>query len=162
MTTTALAPAVTTTTSLRRAGFVSRVLADGVDFVIVELLFALGLFGVALAKFLVGSEPFELPRPYLGITSTTQYLLVIAYLAWGWSSTGRTPGKAMFGLRAVTDRGRPLTRRRAVARAALCAFFPFVILWALVSKRNAGLHDLLLDTAVVYDWQPRRPRTQAA
>lgn len=157
MTTVAIAPPPTTT-SLRRAGVVSRVLADGVDFVIVELVFALGLFGIALAKFLIGSEPFELPHPYLGITSTTQYLLVIAYLAWGWASTGRTPGKAVFGLRVVTDRGRPLTRGRALARAVLCALFPFMVLWALVSRRNAAIHDLLLDTAVVYDWQPRRQR----
>jgi uncharacterized RDD family membrane protein YckC len=33
--------------------------------------------------------------------------------------------------------------------------FPIFLLWALVSKRNAGIHDLLLSTAVVHDWEPR-------
>jgi uncharacterized RDD family membrane protein YckC len=145
---------------LRRAGIVSRVVADSIDLVILELVFALTLLGIAVAEYLLTSEQFELPRPHLGITSAAQLLLVIAYLAWGWASTGRTPGKAVLGLRVVTDRGEPLHWRRALARAALCALFPVFLLWALVSRRNAGVHDLLLSTAVVYDWEPRRRITQ--
>jgi uncharacterized RDD family membrane protein YckC len=140
---------------LRRAGFVSRLAADGVDFVVVQLLFALILFGIALARVLLTSDPFKLPRPVIGVTSTAEYLLLVAYLAWGWASTGRTPGKALLGLRAVSDHGARLKPLRATARAALCALFPPVLLWALVSRRNAGIHDLLISTTVVYDWRPR-------
>ena len=132
--------------------------ADGVDFVIVQLVFALILCGIALARFLFGNQPFSLPRPVIGVTSTAEYLLVIAYLAWGWASTGRTPGKALLGLRVITDHGARLRPTRATARAALCALFPFFLAWALVSRRNAGVHDLLLSTAVVYDWVPRSAR----
>ena len=155
MTTVAIASVQPGTVTLRRAGFVSRLAADGVDFVVVQLLFALVLCGIALGRFLLTSEPFELPHPVIGVTTTAEYLLLVAYLAWGWATTGRTPGKALLGLRAVTDQSKRLTLVRATARAALCVFFPPVLLWSLVSRRNAGVHDLLLSTTVVYDWRPR-------
>ena len=146
-----------------RAGIISRLTADGVDFVIFELLFALIYVGFAFARFLVTSKPFQLPHPPVSVTSTLQFLLLTAYLAWGWSSTGRTPGKALLGLRVVTDDGKPLGVGRAIARAALCALIgPILLAWALVSRRNAGIHDLLLSTAVLYDWRPRTSRTLPA
>jgi len=139
-----------------RAGLVSRLTADGVDFVVVEVLFALFLLGFAFARFLLTSKPFELPHPRVWVTSAAQFLLLTTYLAWGWGSTGRTPGKALVGLRVVTARGKPLGLLRAIARAALCATVgPILLAWALVSRRNAGVHDLLLSTAVIYDWRPR-------
>jgi uncharacterized RDD family membrane protein YckC len=155
MTAVAIGPAEVSTTRPRRAGFVSRASADGIDFVIVGLVFALVLVGIALTRFLVTSHPFELPRPSLGISSTAEYLLLAAYLAWGWASTGRTPGKALLGLRVITTHGERLTPARATARAAVCSLFPVVLAWVLVSRRNAGIHDLLLRTTVVYDWRPR-------
>jgi len=140
----------------RRAGFVSRAAADGVDFVIVWLISALVLLGIGLTRYVITSKPFELPRPDLGVTSTAGLILLTAYLAWGWASTGRTPGKALLGLRVVTSNGAGLGVGRATARAAICALFPIFLVWALVSKKNAAIHDLLLKTAVVYDWEPRR------
>lgn len=140
-----------------RAGIVSRVAADGVDFVIFQVLFGLMFVGYAFAHFLLTSKPFALPDPPIGVTSALQFLLLTAYLAWGWSSTGRTPGKALVGLRVVTDDGRPLGVLRATTRAALCVLFPILLAWALVSRRNAGIHDVLLRTAVLYDWRPRTP-----
>ncbi|HEV3351689.1 MAG TPA: RDD family protein [Acidimicrobiales bacterium] len=139
-----------------RAGIVSRVAADAVDLVIVEILFALAFLGFAFARFLLTSKPFELPHPPVGFTSAAQFLLLTTYLAWGWASTGRTPGKALVGLRVVTAGGKPLALLRAIARAALCAAVgPVLLAWVLVSRRNAGVHDLLLSTAVIYDWRPR-------
>ncbi len=33
---------------------------------------------------------------------------------------------------------------------------PFVSMgWILVSRKNAGLHDLAAHTTVIYDWHPR-------
>jgi uncharacterized RDD family membrane protein YckC len=56
------------------------------------------------------------------------------------------------GLRVVTARGEALTPRRAFLRAALCTTVPAVLLWVVVSRKNLGAHDVLLRTAVVYDW----------
>ena len=157
---TPLCPPTTAPSPSRvRAGIISRAVADGVDFVIYELLFALTYLGFAFARFLLTSKPLQLPHPPVSVTSTLQFLLLTAYLAWGWASTGRTPGKALLGLRVVTDDGKPLGVGRAIARAALCALVgPILLTWALVSRRNAGIHDLLLSTAVLYDWRPRTSR----
>jgi len=158
--TTAVAPAALVAPRQRtRAGIVSRLGADGIDLVLVQVIFALIFLGYAFARFLLSSKPFELPHPPIGVTSTLQFLLLTTYLAWGWASTGRTPGKALLGLRVVTDGGTPLSIRRSVARAALCTLVgPILLVWAVVSRRNAGIHDLLLSTAVIYDWQPRFTR----
>jgi len=155
---TAIAAAASAPVASRRsrAGIVSRVAADGVDFVIVEALFALTYLGYAFGRFVLTSQPFALPHPPVGATSALQFLLLTAYLAWGWTSTGRTPGKALVGLRVVTAKGQPVGVLRATARAALCALVgPVLLAWALVSRRNAGIHDLVLKTAVLYDWRPR-------
>ena len=155
--TTAVAPmALPAPRQRTRAGIVSRLGADGIDLVLVEVGFAMVFVGYAFARFLLTKKPFELPHPPIGVTSTLQFLLLTTYLAWGWASTGRTPGKALLGLRVVTDDGKPLTIPRAIARAALCTIVgPILLAWALVSRKNAGIHDLLLSTAVVYDWVPR-------
>ena len=155
MTAIATTTPVTSTLQRARAGIVSRITADGVDFVIIQVLFALMFVGYAFARYLLTSKPFALPDPPVGVTSAIQFLLATAYLAWGWSSTGRTPGKALVGLRVVTANGRPLGALRSIARAALCVVFPILLAWAVVSRRNAGVHDLLLKTAVIYDWLPR-------
>jgi uncharacterized RDD family membrane protein YckC len=163
MTALAIAPIQEKQAPLRRAGLVSRATADVIDFVVVGLVFALVLLGIALARYLLGNGPFELPRPNIGVSSTAEYLLLVVYLAWGWASTGRTPGKALLGLRVVTARGERLHPSRAIARAVICALFPIFLAWVLVSRKNAGIHDLLLGTTVVYDWRPRTaPRSGAA
>jgi uncharacterized RDD family membrane protein YckC len=155
--TTAVAPAALVAPRQRtRAGIASRLAADGIDFVLVQLVFALALLGYSFARFLLTDKPFELPHPPVWGTSTLLFLLFTAYLAWGWASTGRTLGKALLGLRVGTDDGRPLSIPRAIARAALCTLVgPILLAWAVVSRKNAGIHDLLLGTAVVYDWVPR-------
>ena len=38
----------------------------------------------------------------------------------------------------------------------IVVYIPVIsMLWILVSRKNAGLHDLVCRTAVVYDWRPR-------
>jgi uncharacterized RDD family membrane protein YckC len=161
MTTAVAAAAPVAPRQRTRAGIVSRLGADGVDFVVVEVIFALVFVGFAFARFLLTDNPFKLPHPPVGVTSAFQFVLLTAYLAWGWASTGRTPGKALLGLRVVTDEGKPLSIMRSIARAVLCTLVgPILLAWALVSHRNAGIHDLLLSTAVVYDWVPRTSRAR--
>jgi uncharacterized RDD family membrane protein YckC len=81
-------------------------------------------------------------------------LLVLAYLGYGWGLNGRTTGNVALGLRVVRSDGSDLSPLRGLARAVLYLIFPPGILWAVVSRRNASLQDLILGTAVVYDWGP--------
>jgi uncharacterized RDD family membrane protein YckC len=135
-----------------RAGFVSRVIADGIDWVVALAMYLALLGGLALAGYLLGDEPLKLPDPPVWLSISVPWLIIVVYLTAGWGGTGRTIGKSIMGLRVISTRGEPLRPRRAFARALVCASFAWVLLWVLVSRRNAGLHDILCRTTVVYDW----------
>jgi uncharacterized RDD family membrane protein YckC len=137
----------------RRAGLVSRLLVTGVDFVVVTAL----LFGVYLAfgigKYLLGADSIDLPSTGWVSTGLAWPTVEFFYLAVAWSLTGRSFGKQLFGLRAINGDGARLGLWRACARALWCTFFGIPsLLWAGVSSRNAAVHDIVLRTAVVYDW----------
>lgn len=73
---------------------------------------------------------------------------------------GRTPGKALLGLRVVTWDGSPL-RPGAAFRRTL--FFPVSLALgglgfglAVVQRDRRALHDLVARSAVVHDWAPRQ------
>jgi uncharacterized RDD family membrane protein YckC len=135
-----------------RAGFVSRALANGVDWLVAMAIYLALLAGLALAGYLLGDEPLKLPDPPVWLSISVPWLIIVVYLTAGWGGTGRTIGKSAMGLRVVGTRGEPLRARRAFVRALVCASFAWVLLWVIVSRRNAGLHDILCRTTVVYDW----------
>jgi uncharacterized RDD family membrane protein YckC len=135
-----------------RAGFVSRALANGVDWLVAMAIYLALLAGLALAGYLLGDEPLKLPDPPVWLSISVPWLIIVVYLTAGWGGTGRTIGKSAMGLRVVGTRGEPLRARRAFVRALVCASFAWVLLWVVVSRRNAGLHDVLCRTTVVYDW----------
>lgn len=141
----------------RRAGIVSRLLADAVDLVMVVLLAMLALLVVSAVRglFSSGFAFVSLPQPYRIILAL---LLVVAYLGYGWGLEGRTLGKIVMGLRVVGDDGSDLHPGRGFARAALCLLVPPGLFWALVSGRHASLQDLVLRTAVIHDWGLPPPR----
>jgi uncharacterized RDD family membrane protein YckC len=140
-----------------RAGFVSRVAADGVDFLVVQVIYVAVLVGIAVVRFLVTRKDFSVVAPDVWVTVVAQWLIVVLYLGTNWSSTGRTIGKSMLGLKVERVGGGPLAPWRAFVRAAMCASFWATLLWIFVSRRNAGLHDVAVRTQVVYDW--RGPKT---
>jgi uncharacterized RDD family membrane protein YckC len=136
----------------RRAGFVSRLLAAVIDLC---LLWLLGLGIVLLAsvvRFVVLGPPFVVANlPPVTLTPAS-FAAGVVYLTYFWGTTGRTPGQHVFGLRVVDRGGRHLGAIRAVLRSALYLVFPIGLLWIVVSRRNASLQDLVVRSAVVYDW----------
>ncbi len=83
-------------------------------------------------------------------------MIAVLYLTIGWASTGRTIGKSTMGLRVVNNNGKPLRSKRAFLRALICATLGWeLLLWIIVSRRRAGVHDLMVRTTVVYDWTTR-------
>ena len=135
-----------------RAGFVSRVAANAIDFLVVEGIYALILVGIAVIRFLVARRDFTVTAPDLFVTVIGQWVIVVLYLGTNWSSTGRTIGKSVLGLRVCGRDGTTLRPLRAFTRAVFCATWYPSLLWILVSRRNAALHDALLRTQVLYDW----------
>jgi uncharacterized RDD family membrane protein YckC len=137
----------------RRAGLVSRLLVAGVDFVVVTALLFGCFLSFGIAKYLLGSDSVDLPNSGPLLTGVGWPIVEFVYLAVAWSLTGRSVGKQLFGLRAIEANGARLRPSRACVRAAWCTIFGLPsLLWAGVSSRNAAVHDILLRTAVVYDW----------
>jgi uncharacterized RDD family membrane protein YckC len=140
----------------RRAGLVSRALADGVDFVVIGLLLFAVLVVFAVLRYLVDGD-FEMPRIGAAFSATAFPAVAFLYLTVAWSVTGSSIGKHLFGLRVVRDDGTPIGVPRAAARSLLCVVIGVLsLLWVAVSRRNAGVHDLVVRTSVVHDWAPAR------
>lgn len=142
-----------------RAGFVSRLIADVVDGIILLIIGSAMLLFVALILFLIRPWTFGIPNVPLWAVLTAGGLLILIYFGYGWSGPGRTVGKELTGLRVVDSGGHLLNVRRALLRAAFYLVFPAGLLLCVVSRHNASVQDLVLRTAVVYDWSRRRPET---
>jgi uncharacterized RDD family membrane protein YckC len=140
----------------RRAGFVSRVVAAGIDIGIVIAAYELLLVAWGMAQALLTEKQFDLPTPTAWFNGTAILLLFVLGLAGAWAGAGRTLGDAFMGLRVVRENGDDLKFPRAAVRALVLVTLPIVSMgWILLSRKNAGLHDLVCKTAVVYDWRPR-------
>lgn len=134
-----------------RAGIASRFLATAIDLVVVILIGVVVLVvGAGVRSLFTGTLTLELPSD--AVRGPLASLLLLAYLGYGWGLNGRTVGMVVMGLRAVRRDGRDISAMRGLARAVLYLLFLPGILWVVVSRRNASLQDLLLGTAVVYDW----------
>jgi uncharacterized RDD family membrane protein YckC len=139
-----------------RAGFASRVVAAGIDVGLVFAALLAALAAYAVLHYLVTSDPLALPDPGVVWSGAVSTVLLVTVLTVAWSGSGRTLGNAFMGLRVLTESGKRPTWRRALLRAAIVVYIPAIsMLWILVSRKNAGLHDLVCRTAVVYDWRPR-------
>ena len=141
----------------RRAGVISRFLADAIDLLVVLASLVAIHFAVAGVRFLIHPRAFTWPELSVLNHATFGWILLIAYLTLGWTNTGRTLGKTVLGLRVVEADGTRLALWRAFLRALLYAALPIGLFWCVVSARNASLQDLLVRTTVLYDWEPRLP-----
>jgi uncharacterized RDD family membrane protein YckC len=139
----------------RRAGFVSRVVADALDLAVVWVLGLSALLFAGVVRYLVTGPPFRMPVLPVWLDGVAGAAIAVGYLTVGWASTGRTVGKQVSGLRVLEGSGGRLRLRRALVRAVLYTVFPAGLLWVLVSRHNASLQDHLVGTAVVYDWSYR-------
>jgi uncharacterized RDD family membrane protein YckC len=140
-----------------RAGLVSRTVAGAIDIGVVFAMYWGALIAIAAVEYVLFEDPFEVPKPGAAAGSTTLLALLIVVFTIAWSGSGRTVGNGVVGLRVVTERGTPPGWARALVRACfLVVLVVPAMLWILVSRKNAGLHDLLCRTAVIYDWRPRR------
>ena len=134
-----------------RAGLVTRILADSVDFAVVAAALGLIYTGVAAARFIWRSWTFSFPTPSFLLVLVLGAVVSVVYLTATWGTTGRSYGKHVLGLRVVGPFGR-LRVARAFLRAVLCVIFPVGLAWVLVSRHNRSLQDVVLRTSVVYDW----------
>lgn len=148
----------------QRAGVVSRLLAAATDGVIVLAAVLVLYAAYAGVVFLFDPVRFSFPRAQADNLLGESGLLLAAYLTVSWSTTGRTYGQLLLGLRVLgAHRPRPRTVV-ALARAVFYVLFPVGLLWCAVSRTHRSVQDIVLRTTVVYDWaeHPGRPDTGAA
>lgn len=139
----------------RPAGLVSRAAAAVIDSLVVMLTQLLGYAGWALLLFLLDPKSFSWPDTSRLLGLVTWFGILVVYLTLSWRVGGRTYGNLVMGLRVVTRSGRNLRLAHAAARAFLYASFPIGLFWCAVARDKRSLQDLVLRTAVVYDWRPR-------
>jgi uncharacterized RDD family membrane protein YckC len=135
-----------------RAGIVTRVLANSVDFVVIVVAVALSYGGWVALQFLVDPTRFSFSKPQFFILLIVGAGYMITYLTIAWATTGRTYGAHLLGLRVVNVRGRKLHWVGAALRAVFCTTVPIGLFWAVVSNQNRSVQDVVLRTSVIYDW----------
>jgi len=140
----------------RRAGFVSRALADMIDWFVILGILVFIILAVSVVVFLF-TRDVRLVRWPTWLHLVAFWVISVSYFTNAWASTGKTVGKIAFGLRVVDREGRRLRFRRALARGLLCATFYPALVWVLFSRQNFGLEDLAVGSQVVYDWKDRPP-----
>ena len=139
------------------AGLISRLVADVVDLGVVWGMGLAAMLVTGVVRSLLDGPPFLLPVLPGWMVTAAGGALAVGYLAFGWAGTGRTVGKQLAGLRVLDRSGRRLSMRHALLRAVLYVAFPAGLLWALASRRNASVQDLVVGSVVIYDWRYHPP-----
>jgi uncharacterized RDD family membrane protein YckC len=139
----------------KRAGVVTRTAAAVLDSVIVGLALACGYLGLSSLIFLVDPRNFKFPQPSLLFSLSAAFAVMFVYLAAAWAISGRTFGSQVMGLRVVNRAGQRPRPGICVLRAGFYVIFPAGLFWCAINRRNHSVQDIVLGTAVVYDWGPR-------
>ncbi len=135
-----------------RAGLISRLLASGVDLLVIAAIVGAGYLAVSIVLFLWNPGAFHFPaldRTWILVAGAA---VLFVYLFGFWVTTGRTWGDLLLGLRVVNYQGEPLRVAGAALRAAVCVGFPIGIFYVAVSRANRSVADVVLRTSVIYDW----------
>jgi uncharacterized RDD family membrane protein YckC len=139
----------------RRAGVVTRLVASAFDVVVVALALVAAYVGAAGLRFLVDPRGFRWPNPSFISFLGAMAVVMVLYLTIAWALGGRTFGNRLMGLRVVRAGGQPIGWFLSSARAVAYVVLPIGLLWSAVDPRSRSVQDLVLWTAVVYDWGPK-------
>jgi uncharacterized RDD family membrane protein YckC len=142
------------------AGAVTRLLAFGLDALIVNLTFS-GLAAiVALIVSAISGDGNGVSAYALALGSAAWAGLGALYMVAFWSLAGQTPGMRFFGIR-IGPPGERLSLRRSLRRLVgfALAAIPFGIgfLGIVLGEDRRGWQDRLADTDVLYEPDDRRP-----
>lgn len=141
------------------AGFGSRFMAYFIDAIAIVVSFYASMMIAALFLALVTLE-----RPHgFDLTDLAWFIcfsvFAVGFLTYFVAVYGKTPGKAIFGLRVVRKDGERLGPFRSFFRgpAYLVSYLFFCLgfIWIMISKERRGWHDYLVGSCVVYDWDAR-------
>jgi uncharacterized RDD family membrane protein YckC len=140
------------------AGVATRLGAFIIDLVISVGIFYVVVLAIAFVVRLFTGNEINVTRgsAWWGVPLVAWEFL---YFWYCWTVAGKTPGMALFGLRVVRGDGTAVRSGRAAARTLFFllswAFFIPGFLGIIFGKRRRALHDVIANTAVVYDFDAR-------
>jgi uncharacterized RDD family membrane protein YckC len=137
------------------AGLISRAIANILDLGLVFAFVAGTYVAWAGVRLLWQGREFIRPTPGFARAFVFGTVVHIVYFAAAWTTSGRTFGDRLMGLRVVGRGGRTLSIGWASGRAVLCVYFPFGLLWAGIDRSHRSVQDLVLRTSVIHDWRTR-------
>ena len=145
------------------AGFATRAVAFGIDAVIVAASISLSAFALSSISSLIHLSLEPRRDTWAAVlVSVGGVVFVIFYNLVGWSLVGRTPGKAIMGLRVESSAGGRVTPLKALLRIAGYLLSTIALgagfLWVLFDKERRGLHDHVASTRVVYAHEVRNSK----
>lgn len=161
------------------AGFITRLIALLIDLVVIfvaSLVFSLtvrlvlnffGLSDLANAVFNRAAPDAEYGSVLVSVlrwatTALTSVTFLFIYLVFFWTVIGKTPGKAILGLRVVQENESAVSFKWAIVRALgyYVSAIPLGLgfFWILIDDQRRGWHDKLAHTYVLYDWDARLGR----
>lgn len=136
----------------KRAGIVSRVLANSIDFIGVLVALGATYAGVQAFSFLLNPSSWRASTPSFGFAFILGGIYLFVYFAVSWAMSGRTYGDHVMGLRVVNFRGERMRWSGSIVRSAFCVAFPIGLFWLIISPRDRSVQDAVLRTSVIYDW----------
>jgi uncharacterized RDD family membrane protein YckC len=139
-----------------RAGFATRFVACIIDVSLVALIMMGIWLGIEILQ-LIFTPGVDVQPPRAATLVVWGYVFTTLYWAISWATSGRSIGAWVMGVRVVNRKGERVHVPIALARAAFSVAFPIGLGWAIVSKRNRSVQDVVLRTIVIYDWSLRAP-----
>lgn len=139
----------------QRAGLVTRVAANTIDFLVLLIILAALYAAWSALSFLWHGDTFRFPTPSLAVAYLVGMGVLAVYFTAAWCTTGRSYGDHLLGLRVVSYSGGPMRAAGAFVRAVFCVLVPIGLFWCLVSRTNRSVQDLVVRTSVIYDWDVR-------
>ena len=139
-------------TEPRYVGLVTRIIAFGVDGVIINLV-AVAVTALAGLALSIVTMPSWLTTVAIATAAAAYAIWVAGYFIVFWTTTGQTPGDRLMRIRVRPASGERLPPRRALLRfvalmlAAIPLFAGFLMI--LIDTRRRGLHDWIARTVVV-------------
>lgn len=144
----------------RVAGFVTRLIAYVLDFVVLAGMIAVGGWLAVIVDDLFATMGLEISIDIGTVFVFLIPLIIAFYFVVFWALTGRTIGKWFMGLKVIGKNGRPPTIGKAFIRlvgygiSAIAFWLGYA--WVLVDSDRQAWHDHMATTWVVYDYERHR------
>lgn len=134
-----------------RAGLVTRSIAAAIDVGVAAAIVVIVNAVWAFVRYVLTMTSSFTP-PELALSFFTGATLLWLMWTFGWWASGRTVGSQVMGLRVIDRAGENPRLATSAIRAAFCVVLPLGLLWALISRENRSLQDVILRTSVINDW----------